>query len=294
MEEALNDTLAAQVEQPNKRPFSDNVPFVLDETVVINSGFRQFDLTFDAPPGLGGAGRGDTNSPDRQLLFYEIQHAADATFSDPVIIESPQTHLLIGGIGLGELRFFRIRVINTKFQASRFTSTFAATGARGRIIITPINNVSTRLTSDIGAWQTLFTFDYTPAQGKATVNTQLAVGAYQNDQTAGDGGPGHVQFRYLVDLTGTGNNFIGNGDRCVMAAIPGNTQTKTGLAPMAFGTYLSPFVQLPGSGTVKFRLQAALRPGSDWNGGGGAKARTKSDPIIFIRNAKVLEVLEKF
>jgi len=118
LEEALTDSLGAGIKQSAKRKLNLDVPIIIQFEVI--PGFRQFEITYPVPPGLGGAGRGEAPHPDRQLLFYEIQHDDNAGFNDPIIVENPQNHLIIGGVGLGETRFFRARVINTRFQASPF------------------------------------------------------------------------------------------------------------------------------------------------------------------------------
>ncbi len=290
LEEALNDTLGAQVEQSAARQFNDDIPFILDLT--LSSGFRQFEIDFTAPPGLGGAGRGAAPHPDRQLLFYEIQHSASAAFTSPTSIETPQTHIIAGGFGSGETRFFRARVINTKFQASRWTSTISATTAEGKIISTSIDDFNVPFTAAIGTWQTIFSVVYEPSEGSTFVNVQLALGCPQEDRGSRGGGPAHVQFRWLLD-TGSGDVEL-EGVRTVMAAIPGNTETETGKAPMAFGSFMTPFRTLPGVGTVTYTLEGRKRPGSEWKGGDGLSATATADPLVFVRNGKIVEILEKF
>lgn len=288
LEEALNDTLGSQTLQSAAREFNDNIPFILDFT--LSSGFRQFEINFTAPPGLGGAGRGVAPHPDRQLLFYEIQHSATQAFTSYISIETPQTHIIAGGFDVGETRYFRARTINTKFQASRWTSTVGATTAQGKIVVTAIDDNTIALTSAIGAWQDVFTVDYEPSAGSTFANVQLALGAPQEDRGSRGGGPAHVQFRWLLDV-GSGDQEI-EGLRTVMAAVPGNTETSVGKAPMAFGSYMTPFRTLPGSGTVTYTLQARKRPGSEWKGGDGLSALTTADPLIFARNGKIVEILE--
>jgi hypothetical protein len=295
LESALSDSQASQVEQSAARKFNDDIPFILD--LVVDSGFRQFKVSFTPPPGLGGAGRGVAPHPDRQLLFYEVQSSATEGFTNPQIVETPQSNFIISGVGLGEQRFFRVRVINTKFEASRFTSTLTATSAQGTIIVTAVDDTTVRLTETIGSdWQSIFTTVYEPSEGKGMINAHLAVGAINQDDPASavTGGPAHVQFRWLFGVTGDTPKEIPLGARCVMAAIPGSTVTTVGKSAMGYGTHMTPWTQLPGSGTVEWTLEAKKRPGTEWRGGTGAKAVEESDPLVFVRNTQILEILETF
>ena len=269
LESALNDTLPAQVEQSAARKLNTQIPFILDLT--ITSGFRQFTVNFSVPPGLGGTTRGASKHPDRQLLFYEIQHATTQAFSAPVILQTPQTDVLIGGFNLGQIRWFRVRVVNTKNQVSPWSETVRGRAAFGRITATPmeIGDVSKRLVKDIGVWQNVFTESYPVVDGFFCAQAHLAVGAIQEDVGFYVGGPAHVQFRWQIDIANTTEfREVEKGGRCVMAAIPGTTETKRGKAPMAFGTFMTPFLRAPGTDDVGIRLQAAKRPGSEWSLGG--------------------------
>lgn len=296
LEEGLNDSLAAQVLQSGKRAVNNEIPFVLNSTVNATGGYRQIELSFDAPPGLGGAGRGATPHPDRQLLFYEIQHDSTAAFASPVTIETPQTHLLIGGIGLGETRFFRIRVVNTKFQVSPWTSTVVGTAAQGKITVRTLPSVTDRIAAPIGEWQNMITHSVSALRfGAICVTAHIAIGTPQTDYTAGTktyrAGPAFVQVRILRKVND--GSFQEIGDRFRFAARPGYTGVKDGNAPMAFGTIITPFLQEApdDDATITFTIQAMLLRNSQWRGGDGSGNKVKSDPMFYLRNGRILEVL---
>ena len=269
LETTLNDTLAAQVHQSAARILNTKIPFILDLT--ITAGFKQFKVDFTVPPGLGGTSRGASKHPDRQLLFYEIQHSSTNTFSDPVILQTPQTSTLVSGVTVGQVRFFRARVINTKNEASPWSATIRSRAARGRISVNAmeVGDKSTRLVAGTGQWQTVFSEEYEAAESAISAMTHIAVGAVQEDVGFYAGGPAHVQFRWLIDINNTAEfREIEGGGRCVMSAVPGSTVTKRGKAPMAFGSFMTPFLNAPGTGVVGIRLQAAKRPGTEWSPGG--------------------------
>lgn len=288
LEEGLNDGLGAGIVQSEKRVYNPEIPIIIEFTVI--PGLRQFQITFPIPPGLGSAGRsifGEVTHPDRHLLFYEIQHDDTPAFIEPITIETAQNeNVLIGGVGFGERRYFRARVVNTKFQVSSWTDTIVATSARGQFIIERIEDQTCRLDTDFNTWKTIFSKNYDAVDGAVSLMAQIAVGAPQTDSLGFNGGPAHVQFRWLVDE----HPF---GGRTVFGAMPGYTGVRDGNAPMAFGTFISPYTR-PGVNTVVFKLQAKKRPGSGWRGGQGSGSFQISDPMIFTRNGRVLEVLEKF
>ncbi len=309
LEDEVNRTLPASVQQSARRKVSDQVPFILD--LRVEPGFRQVILNFTPPPGLGGG-------PRRQLLFYEIQHDDDLGFGSPTVIQTPQTNLLISGLGLGETRAFRARVVSTFQEASTWTDTIVSTTARGKIQQTTIPDTQVRLTNDVGQFQTLFTMDYQPVGGAVTLHSQLSLATPHFDVTKKnpDGttsevlrsGPASAQFKWQIGTLNESTlifDFSNIGERCLLSARPGfsdeettpaASQGKSGIkTPMAFGTFMTPFFRpISDRGIIKLRLQAAKIPGSEWQGPESTAALNISDPMFFIRQSQVIEVLEQF
>lgn len=300
LETEINKTLGASVAQSERRIISDRIPFIIDLTLA--AGYRQIQIDFSPPPGLGGA-------PERQLLFYEIQHDDNAGFSDPSIIQTPQNHIVIGGLGIGEQRFIRARVVNTINQVSTW-ATSDATTARGKIIQTALPTIKNgkRLFLDIGVFQTIFEQPYSPVGGAITLNAQLALANISSDVVVKDGdsvtratyrgGPATVQFRWELDtFNDTLGDFITSdlGQRTLLSMRPGQAVAGgESPAPVAFGTFMSPFVRPLSGANIKFRLLAAKVTGSEWKGPDQASALTTSDPFLFVGNGKLIEILENF
>ena len=288
LEEGLNDSLAARVKQGDKRTLNTNVPIIIQFTVI--PGFRQFQVTFPLPPGLGGAGRGSVAHPERQLLYYEIQHDIGPGFTDPISVRSPQTNLIIGGVGLSEKRYFRARVVNTRFEVSPWTDTVASTAAAGSMIVTRFPDASTSLVSNFDEWVTIDKKSYSSGGGAVCVTATVSVGACQTDSGSYRSGPAMVQFRWQID-SNDGKGLHPWGDRTVLSARPGYTGVKDGKAAMAFGGFVSPFARLEAT-TIKIQLQAKKLPSCKWKGGDGSDPLRDSDPMLFVRNGKILEILE--
>ena len=104
-------------------------------------------------------------------------------------------------------------------------------------------------------------------------------------------GPGHVQFRWTVD-TGSGDEQI--GQRTMLSGRPSPGGSGTQKVQMPFGTFCSPFRRYDKSQTVTFKLQANKVVGSEWKGLDGSTALTTSDPLAFVRQGKLTEVIEEF
>lgn len=302
LEGEVNKTLAASTRQSAKRQLSDQVPFILDLSVV--PGFRQATVQFSAPPGLGGA-------PQRQLLFYELQHDTGPAFADPIIIQSPNTNINLAGLGLGETRSFRVRVVSTRNQASRWSTTVTVTLAQNKIQSTAIADASIRLTGAIGEFQTVFDQTFEPVDAKACTNVHLALACPHFDVEEKDpsdvtrrtfrGGPAFIQLRWLV---GTFNDFTQDFDfsekgvRTLLSARPGFNEEASDFnsvrTPTAFGTFMLPFFKPTAGVSTRIVLQAAKTPSSEWFGPTRARDLEISDPIIFSRRGQIIEVLEGF
>ena len=301
LESEVNKSLATSVAQSAKRFITDQVPFILDLSV--SPGFRQASVHFSAPPGLGG-------HPRRQLLFYEIQHDTSEAFADPEIIQTPNTDISIAGLGLGETRSFRVRVVNTLNEASWWCTPVTVTLARNLIQQTYLTDVSKRLTKNLGEWETVFEETWQPVESKACVNVHVALACphFDVDQKVGGttvktfyGGPATVQFRWRI---GTYNRFTlvydfrEKGVRSILSARPGYTAEASDYnsirTPTAFGTMMLPFFTPTAGVNMKIRLEAAKLPGSEWQGPTIGRTMEVSDPLVFTRRGQVVEVLEGY
>ena len=297
LESEINATAPATIEQSGARKISNQVPIIID--LLVTPGYRQFTIDFSIPPGLGG-------HPFRQLLFYEIQHDVTPAFNDPTIVQTPQRHISIGNIGLAEIRYFRARVINTENFAGEWTRTQSAQAARGVFATTAIDDAKTRLEPNVGEWGNIFRVPYTPTGGAISLNAHISMIGVQRDITVTNssggsytlfGGAANVQFRWRVGITNPINlvtTFREIGERTILSVRPGYTGVKLGKAPLAFGSFMTPFDRFGSGSEVLFELQASKMPGSEWKGGQSERAIQTSDPLIFSRNGTIIEVQEQF
>lgn len=300
LESEVNKGLGNRSEQSLRRKISGQVPFPL--SLEVKPGFRQVEINIGAAPGLGG-------HPRRQLLFYELQHDASPAFPSPTIIQSAQKHIVLGGFGLGEVRSFRARVINTFNEASVWTETRTVTVAQSQIQQTGLSDVSVRLMEPVGEWQTILQEAYQPVEAQACINAHIAVMGPHHDvnrlrngvqREVLFGGPASVQFRWQI---GVFNEDVGSfqlrehGQRALLSVRPGysaDVAPSLHLArnPLAFGTIITPWYKLPAGSLATVQLQASKVPGSDWMGPTRARAMQPTDPVVFVRNGQIIEVLE--
>lgn len=302
LEQEVNRGLGNRSAQSLRRKISDQVPFPL--FIEAKPGFRQVEVNIGPAPGLGG-------HPRRQLLFYEIQHDSSPAFPDPTIIETAQTHIVLGGLGLGEIRSFRARVVNTFNEASVWSETRTVQVAQSQIQQTGLPDVDGfRLLHPVGSFQTVMEATYQPVEAMASINAHIAVLGPHFDITQTRnavtrdvfrGGAATVQFRWRIGLFNEDTQtFQVNeiGQRTLLSVRPGYSPADTNAKrtrvrnPLAFGAMQVPWYKLPAGALAKVELQAAKCPGSEWLGAQRERTLIQTDPVIFVRNGQVIEVLE--
>jgi len=301
LELEVNRGLGSRVQQSRRRRISDQVPFPLN--LEAKPGFRQVEINIGAAPGLGG-------HPRRQLLFYEIHHDSSPAFPDPTIIETAQTHIVLGGLALGEIRSFRARVINTYNDASVWTETRTVRVAQSQIQQTGLPDADVRLLHPVGSFQTIMEATYQPVEAMASINAHIAVLGPHFDitQTRSGvtrdifrGGPATVQCRWRIGVFNEETQTFQvaeTGQRALFSVRPGyspastNAQRAAARNPLAFGTMMTPWYKLPAGSLAQVQLQAAKCPGSEWLGAQRERGILTTDPVVFMRGGQVIEVLE--
>lgn len=299
LESGVSQTLGARVEQSQRRKVSDQVPFPL--SLDVRPGFRQAEVNIGKAPGLLGG------HPFRQLLFYELQHDATPGFPNPTIIETTYTHIALAGLALGETRSFRARVVSTRNEVSRWTATKTVTVAQSAIQQTALPDKSVRLEQPVGVFQTILSATYTPVEAQATLLGHIAVCGPHFDTVRRQGavnlktlygGPAFVQFRWRVgSLNAASLNYDLRpvGERAMLSVRPGfsaASDLSSVRNPLAFGALPTPWFKLTAGVEAKVVLEAAKCPGSEWLGSQRERATQITDPVVFLRNGQVIEVLE--
>jgi len=306
LEEQLNSSLSQSTLQTASRKVSDQIPFVLPTEFTVRTGYRQAQVFWEAPPGLNG-------HPYRQLLFYELQHASTSSFYDATTLTTPQRNVIIAGLGLGTLRSFRVRIVNTFGIAGPWSIIQTVRLARNRIEITSLagttgtTGINKRLTKPIGVWQTVLEDTYSPLGGAISLTTQAALACPRHDlnlKVGGStvetyyGGPGFVQLRYLIGAPNDVGDIIFKelgSSRFILSARPGFLKENDldALTPTALGSIPSVFYRPENSSdTLTIRLQAAKMAGSEWKGRRRERALLASTPLLSLRNSLAIEVLE--
>ena len=109
------NSLAAQVQQSNKRKFSEFVPKIVPQDITVETEYREVRVAWDHPRGL------------RFLLFYEIQISEFPNFAQFDSFVSGDPYYVFVNLADGVTYYIRIRVVNKDGLFGPWTDTLAAT-----------------------------------------------------------------------------------------------------------------------------------------------------------------------
>jgi len=115
LEQAVNRSLAGQVNQSLKRRFSEFVPVIPFQDISGEVEFRELRVQFEPPKGL------------KNLLFYEFQISRTSGFFQFETFESPDPSFVFGGLEDNTTYFIRIRVVTTDGLVGPFSDNLTAT-----------------------------------------------------------------------------------------------------------------------------------------------------------------------
>jgi hypothetical protein len=111
LEQAITISLAAQVEQSAKRKFSEFIPKITPQDVLVEVEYRELRIFFTAPRGL------------KNLLFYEFDISATAGFFSLDRFASPETSYMFPNLLDGQTYYVRIRVVTKDGEVGPWSDT---------------------------------------------------------------------------------------------------------------------------------------------------------------------------
>lgn len=307
LETELNKTIAAQVDQGGKRVPSNKLPIITGLTV--RSGFKNFQLSFNPAKGI------------KDLLFYEIQKSTVSNFADDSITTYtiPQISLTIPAKVAFQETYFRVRVVNSKFQVGRWSNTVSST-ARSFFRLESFNTGETTPVNIPGGEDPLppIIVDITPAQfntwvdiGSNTYSPSVASVCFQmhagvqasciNHFTAGNGVAKQITNDTSVVFRITRADIPLREQMNVRAW---GYQARSGAVPsrftryehMVFSTLITGFESYDGTGpSITYKVQAKVLPetcSSDITSG-IASTRTYDDNVrIILSFTSIFEVVQ--
>jgi len=109
------NSLAASVQQSNKRKFSEFVPNIVPQDINVETEYREIRVTWEHPRGL------------RFLLFYEIQISEFSNFAQFDSFVSYDPYYVFVNLADGVTYYIRIRVVNKDGLFGPWSNTLAAT-----------------------------------------------------------------------------------------------------------------------------------------------------------------------
>ena len=252
LETQLNETMAAQVDQGERRVVSTSVPKIINLSV--RSGFKNFQLNFDAAKGI------------KDLLFYEIQKSGTANFAESISYKIPQTSLTVPTQTERESVYFRVRCINSKFMVGPWSASVHATGSSNfRIAITRTAPSEVLIASDEhDTWMDVggLTFNATAAQ----VSLHLHAGVHAIVQNKFDGTNGSA-IVYTADVSVVMRILKDGIPLGGQMNVHARSSNERATAPLTFvklenvvtGSLVTPFEAFTGEeGSVVYTVQAKV------------------------------------
>jgi hypothetical protein len=259
LEDQLNTTMAAQVDQGTAAKVSARVPKVTG--LAIHAGFKNFQVTFNDAKGID------------DLLFYEVQQDTTSNFPNPTIFRIPQTTLTMPTTQEHQSIFIRVRAQNSKFEVGPWSTTVHATGSSNfRITVNRQDRTTKTIAlANLDVWTDIIGVTYTPTAAAMCINIHAGVFTTNSDNRLNLPGSGTyssevanaVTFRLLrngVELTNCGTMDI-NGDSTYLLE-PASADVNWFLMRREMtevGTLITPLETFTGNeAAVTFILQARL------------------------------------
>ena len=260
LEGELNETMASQINQGEKRVVSPRVPKVTG--LSIKAGFKNFTISFNPAKGI------------TDLLFYEIQKSSTSSFASSTTYTVPQTVLTIPTTEEREQVYFRVRCMNSKFEVGLWSTLVSATGSSNfRITVTrqaasivTFNTLYQDILDDTTEWVDVGGVTYIPSGASMCLHIHAGVHPF-SDGLAGNSYEPVVDFRLLrngVEFTDAGKltcrgTFVNSG----AFGGPANNLAEDA----QIGTFVTPFEIFTGQeASVSYTLQARVLNASNMGG----------------------------
>ena len=194
LERAVNNSLAAQVEQSSSRKFSEFVPKIPSQNVEGQIEYRELRVAIVPPRGL------------KDFLFYEYQISETQAFFQFDGFNSPETSFVFTDLEDSSSYFFRVRVVTKSGFVGPWSDVFQAdmpdAKAQGTFDETETHTVS--LTSN--SFTDILERDYTAIGGKTYYSVEY-------EMIAKSAAPSRIywadiEFRWEVDGNQVGQDML--------------------------------------------------------------------------------------
>lgn len=196
LEDAFNNSLAAQVSQSSKRKFSQFVPKIVTQDIASEVEYREIRLAWEPPRGL------------RNFLFYELQISLTDNFSnfDGFITSDP--FFVFPNLLDGRVYYTRIRVVTKDGLfgpwSDNIESTLPFSQAYGFVdgseFIVPVYNSE--------SFQNIFLIDYEAIGGTVYYSIDYEVEIRISGSSTKNVEWADIEFQWVVDDEQIGQNFL--------------------------------------------------------------------------------------
>lgn len=198
LETAFNTSLAAQVSQSSKRKFSEFVPKIVTQDIIVDLEFREIRVAWAPPRGL------------KNFLFYETQISLTENFSNFDGFVTYDPFFVFPNLLDGRTYYIRIRVVTKDGLFGPWSDTQSITTPFGQAfglfdgteVLAPIYNDED--------FQVVYTRPYESLGGNVyySVNYKLQIQSIQVNSPVQNVDMTDIEFQWHVDDEQIGQNFL--------------------------------------------------------------------------------------
>ena len=237
LEGAINNSLAAQVQQSATRFFSEFVPKVPIQDIDAEVEYREIRIKFEIPRGL------------KNFLFYEADFGITEILSVFERISSPIASFVLTNLIDGTTYFMRIRVVQKNGNVGLWSDTFSATTpfsqGFGLYDGTEVQHMVTRTSPFVP----VFARSYNAIGGKAYYSIDFEVRTQNKRDATNNLLWTNVEFQWFLDDNQVGQNFLVSTYRTI--SFPSGIGNDISARTTDIGSFPSDKLILPGTLELK-------------------------------------------
>lgn len=289
LEQNVNNSLAGQVQQIDKRKFSEFVPIIPVQDFVVDVEFREIRVEFTPPRGL------------RNFLYYEWQLSQVGNFANFDGFVSPDPHFTFSSLADGATHFIRARVVTKDGLVGPFSQTLEATTPLAKSFQTFDGGVFDARIFTVDEFTEIFRIDHESLGGSVYYTLEYEVRCTRDTN---DVGWADLLVRWVVNNNQVGQDMmittIASSDFDMDVTVPDIVDNMVVTAPYDFvrrGTLVQKVTDFT-TGTKTIKLLGRVLPSSthptlgDFTFAGGTGDVQYEQPVLFtFRNFSLFEVV---
>ena len=308
LEQAIGVSLAAQVEQSPKRKFSEFVPKIVSQDIVLDVEYREIRFFFIVPRG------------QKNLLFYEYDISLTEGFFNVDRFASPDPSYVFAGLNDGIKYYIRARVVTKNGEVGPWSDPENGTTPLAQAFgIRDGTEFQTRITdSAFYPWQIVWERTYTAIGGKTYYALDYDIEIFRKSGPDGNVEWADIEFKWMDRSVSSSPLFVQVGQQFNLTTYSTNgtlsrspfyefaVTTNNFYVPLVIpgswnnprrGTFVQKFQTIE-AGAHTFRLEANIISDhssnefkNDFVFSSGGSVIYGSDANISVKNFNIFEVL---